>query len=189
MKRIIWAGMTLFLVATLALAGACGGGGGALPPPPPPSYEAPPIEEMLAMGEATTVSGITFTVQEYVLTPEIRGEVPLQSGFQFLLVSFKAENTTGAPLPPPYLDGNIVIVHKAEASGVPSLIFSPTAPLPDGRDVSHYTYRSHFAGELDGGAVTEGWEAYYVPIEFSAVDTYVRITFGSGEKVFWNLSK
>ena len=185
--------MALLLVVALVLAGACGNGGngGTTPTgaPPPPSYEAPPVAEMMAMGETATCGGMEFTVIEYVLTPEIRGEVPLQSGYQFLLVSFKAENTTGGPLAPPYLDGNILIVHKGEASGVPSLIFSPTVPLPDGRDVSHYSYRSHFQGALDGGAVTEGWEAYYVPIEFSAVDTYVRVTFESGEEFFWSLSK
>ena len=39
------------------------------------------------------------------------------------------------------------------------------------------------------GATSDGWEAYYVPIEFSAVDTFVRVIFDSGEEVFWNLGK
>ena len=187
MWRIIWASLAVLLVTSLAIVGACRPG--RVAPPPPPSYEAPPMEEMLAVGEATTVGGMKFTVVEYVLTPEIRGETPLQSGFHFLMVHFKAENTTGAPLAPPYLDENIVVVHKGEASGVPSLIFTPVAPLPDGRDANHYSYRTHFQGELDGGATSDGWEAYYVAIGFSAIDAHIQVIFGSGEEVFWNLGK
>lgn len=188
MRRVIWAGLVILLVTSLSIVGACGGG----PPPaapPPPSYEAPPMGEMLAVGETHTVGGLNFTVVEYVLALEMKGEVPLMSGFQFLMVRFKAENTTGAPMAPPYLDEDIVIVHKGEPSGIPSLLFSPVAPLPDGRDANHYSYRTHFQGELDGGATSDGWEAYYVPIEFSAVDTFVRVAFSSGEEVFWNLGK
>jgi len=196
MRRVVWAGMALLLLASSAVVGGCGGGGGSeapggAPPPPaaPPSYEAPPMEQMLAMGEKTTVGGITFTVVEYVVTPTIRDDKPLESGLQFLLVHYKAENNTDAPLPPPYLDGNILVIHKGRALGVPSLIFSPTAPLPDGREVSHYSFRNRFQGELGGGAVADGWEAYYVPIDFSAADGYVRVTFGSGEQVFWSFAK
>ena len=187
MWRIIWASLAVLLVTSLVIVGACRGG--RVAPPPPPSYEAPPVAEMLAVGEAATVGGLKVTVVEFLTVTEVKGQVPLETGFQYVLVHFNVENTSDVTLAPPYLDDNIVVVHKGEASGVPSLIFTPTVPLSDGRDASHYSFRSRFSGELDAGTSTDGWEAYLVPMDFSTANTFVRITFGSGEEVFWNLGK
>lgn len=188
MWRIIWTGVAVLLVAGVAIVGACGRGEGPAVPPRP-TYEAPPVEEMLALGEAAAVGGIEFTVVGYITLTEIKGQTPLETGFQYLLVRYEVENTTGAVLAPPYIDENLLIIHPGGASGIPSLIFTPLVPLPDGSSANHYTYRSHFSGELDGGASHNGWECYLVPLGFAIADTYVRWTLGSGEQVFWSLGK
>lgn len=189
MWRIMLTGLTILLLASGTILGACGPSEGPAAPPPPPSYEAPPIDQMLAVGEATTVGGVKFTVLEFLPLAEIKGEVPLESDYQYLLVHFEVENTTAAALPPPYLDENILIIHQGKASGIPSLIFTPTVPLADGGTANHYTYRSHFSGELEANQVHDGWECYLVPLEFTASDAFVKVTFGTGEQVFWGLGK
>ena len=75
------------------------------------------------------------------------------------------------------------------ASGVPSLLFSPKFPLPDGREVNHYTYRTFHKGAMEPGEVADGWEGYLVPVDFIAEECYIQVDFTSGEQVFWSCAK
>ncbi len=188
MRRIIKTSLAILLIISIAILGACGGA--SVPPPPPvSSYEVPPIEEALAVGESFESGGIKFTLTEYIVLPKIRDYPPLESGVDYLLMNYKAENLTGETLPPPYSDMTMLLIYQDRALTIPSLIFTPDVPLPDGRRALYYPYRSIFSGELEGGRTGEGWQAYLVPIGFNPAETYLRVMFEPTGYVFWNLDK
>lgn len=190
MWRIIGTALTVFLITGAAILGACAGGGGEVPlPAPVPTYEIPPLEDALAVGESFESGGIKFTFTEYVTMTEIRDYPPLESGNLYLLTHYKSENTTNEPLAPPYLEATMLLIYQNEARSIPSLIFKPDVPLPDGRSAVRYRYRTQFSGQLGGGETGEGWECYLVPIEFNPADTYLRVTFEDSGNIFWNLGK
>ncbi len=189
MWRIRWTVLAVLLVTSVAIVGACGPGGEAPLPPPVPTYETPPLEEALAVGESFESDEIKFTFTEYILMPEIRGYPPLESGNQYLLMHYRSENMTNEPLAPPYLETTMVLLYQNQAKAIPSLIFKPDVPLPDGSSAIRYRYRTQFSGKLGGGETKDGWECYLIPLEFSPAETYLRVAFEPTGYVFWNLSK
>lgn len=188
MRRIIRTGLAVLLITSIAILGACGGG--SVPTPPPiPTYETPPIEETLAVGESFESGGIKFTLVEYLVLTEIRGYPPLSSGVDYLLMHYQSENLTSETLPPPYSEATMLLTYQNKALGIPSLIFKPDVPLPDGRSALFYPYRTIYSGELEGGQTGKGWQAYLVPIGFNPAEIYLRVMFEPTGYVFWNLGK
>jgi len=190
--RAIGTGLAVLLMASTAMVVACAGGGGgggsSVPPPSTATYETPPIEECLSPGETVEKGGIKFAFTEYVVMDKIRDYAPLESGNQYLLMHYKVENTTSELLDPPYLDTTITVIYQGRPLAIPSLIFKPDVPLPDGRSARLYYFQTMFSGKLEGGKIEEGWQCYLIPTGFNPSETFLRVKFDEGD-VFWNLGK